>query len=353
MRAGIVAANNIRYSPYIHFYTRIFKKLDAAYELIIPDRNGLKESFDAPLHILPWKAGLPTVVNYFLYAGAVKKILARENYDLIVVLTGNNTAFLGPWLKRHYRQKYIIDIRDYSHENLPPYYLLEKAAIDHSLLNVISSAKFTGFLPPSEYTVCHNCTEGMQQVSSFIRGREPIRIGYVGGLSYVEQCTRLMKLVAGDQRFLFEFYGTSDLEEAMRASAEAFHCERIIFHGGYLPEEKGAILQKVDILFNAYGNGCALLDCALSNKLYDAYAYTKPILTSPGTYMSEMAGLLAFELDFDKPDIMDQLYSWYMQTDPEELTVFAEQKLRDVMRENEGTRKKIEEAVSAVIQVKK
>lgn len=353
MRVGIVAASNIRESPYIFFYTQLFREMNMAYELIIPNRRGLEETFDAPLHVLPWNAHLPTVANYYKYCGAVKKILEKEAYDFLVVFTGNNAAFLGLWLRKHYQHRYIIDIRDFSHENIAPYYALEKTAIENSLLNIISSRKFTSFLPEAEYHVCHNCAYGMNTVAPFRRGKEPIRIGYVGGLFYVEQCNKLMKLVSEDPRFVFEFYGTSPLEQTMRETAEPYHCDRIIFHGGYQPKEKGAILEKVDILFNAYGNGCAWLDCALSNKLYDAYAYTKPIVNSPGTYMSEMAGPLSFELDFDKKDILNDLYSWYQQINPQTVDSYAAQKLREVVQENEDTRKKIEEAVSTQIQVKR
>ena len=352
MRIGIIAASNIRYSPYIHFYTTLFKKMNVVYELIIPNREGLEEIFDAPLHVFPWEADKSTLVNYYQYSRYIKKVLRKGKYDFLVVLTGNNAAFLGLWLKRNYQNKYIVDIRDYSHENIYPYFLLEKAAITNSRLNVISSSKFMNFLPEAEYCVCHNCSYINQTMPAFIHGQIPIKIGYVGGLYYVEQCTKLMKLVAADSRFCFEFYGTSPMEKIMREAAEAFDCERIIFHGGYLPQEKGRILQQVDILFNAYGNGCALLDYALSNKLYDAYAYIKPILTSPGTYMSEMAGPLSFELDFGESDIMNKLYSWYMQINPNDVEAFAARKLNEVVQENEFTKKKIEEAVLAGSQVK-
>lgn len=347
MRIGIIAANNIRYSPYIFFYTELLRKLNVAYEVIIPDRNRLEESFGVPLHILPWRRRLPTVVNYSIYSGSVKKILKREAYDLLVVLTGNNAAFLGPWLKKHYSKRYIIDIRDYSHEDYPPYYSREKVAIENSLLNIISSLKFTRFLPASEYYVCHNCSDGIQIMNTFKRQEDTIRIGYVGSLSYVEQCIKMMKLVTDDPRFIFEFYGTSPVEQMMREKAKTFNCDRIIFHGGYIPEEKSTILRKVDILFNAYGNGCPLLDYALSNKLYDAYAYVKPILTSPGTYMSEMAGPLSFEMNFENKDLMNDLYSWYMHINPEKIEIFSKNKMHEIVQENENTKKRIEEVIVA------
>lgn len=345
MRIGIIAANNLRYSPYIIFYTHLFKKYNITYELIIPNRNDVEESFDSALHVFPWHSKLPVLINYYIYSNRVKRIVQEENYDFLVVLTGNNAAFLGLWLKKHYKNRYIIDIRDYSHENIYPYFLLEKIAVENSRLNIISSRKFTSFLPTAEYCVCHNCPNVIKKIFTYKQGKTPISIGYVGSINYVEQCMKLMELVANDTRFCFEFYGTSPMEKVLQDKAKIIKCKRIVFHGGYAPEEKGNIIQKVDILFNAYGNGCALLDYALSNKLYDAYLYVKPILTSPGTYMSEMAGPLSFELDFDKPDILNCLYAWYTQIDARNVELFALQKLQDIVKENEKTIQKIRNVI--------
>ena len=46
---------------------------------------------------------------------------------------------------------YILAIRDYTHENIPPYFAREKRAIRASALNVVSSRKFQTFLPQGEY----------------------------------------------------------------------------------------------------------------------------------------------------------------------------------------------------------
>ena len=77
MRVGIIAANNIRYSPYIFFYTEILKKIDVEYELIIADRYGLKENFDSVVHVLPWDHSQKTIVNYLKYTSNVKTIIRR------------------------------------------------------------------------------------------------------------------------------------------------------------------------------------------------------------------------------------------------------------------------------------
>lgn len=78
MRVGIIAANNIRYSPYIFFYTDILSKNNIEYELIYPDRNGLEENFDGVSYILPWNGKMPTLLSYALYSNSVIKVIKQR-----------------------------------------------------------------------------------------------------------------------------------------------------------------------------------------------------------------------------------------------------------------------------------
>lgn len=340
MRIGIIAANNIRYSPYIFFYIDILAKAGMEYELIYPNRNKIEERFEGITHVLPWNRQLPTMLSYAIYAKKVIKVIKRRRYDALIVLTGVNAAYLALWLKRHYAEKYVVDIRDFSHENVRVFRALESVAVHHSLINVISSMRFKQFLPDAEYRVCHNCNpkDADQAVHSFCKGDGQVRIGYVGSLSYVEQCERLMKLVAQDERFCLEFYGTSKAESVLQEYGKQLSSNRICFHGGYSPCEKAEIIGRVDILFNAYGNGTPLLDCALSNKLYDALIYKKAILTCPNTYMTEVGGPMAFPIDLAGESTLDALYEWYRGIERDQLVRYADSVLVEVLHENAMTK---------------
>lgn len=343
MRIGIIAANNIRYSPYVFFYTDILKKSGIEYELIYPDRNALGESFDGVSHTLPWNRKLPTFLNYALYSNAVIKVIKQRKYDALIVLTSVNAAYLSMWLKRNYAKRYIVDIRDYSHENIPPYFYLESVAVRNSLMNVISSAKFAEFLPKADYSVCHNMnqTEAERADYSFCKAKGIIRIGYVGALSYIDQCNRLMKLVAADERFILDYYGSSVSEPVLKAYAQELGCDRIRFHGAYSANEKPAIIQNVDILFNAYGNGIPLLDYALSNKLYDALIHQRPILTCPNTYMTEMGGPLSYPIDLVTSTSLDGLWEWYYSLDDQNIDNYSRETIANITQEHQETSNQI------------
>lgn len=324
MLVGIIAANNLRFSPYAFFYTKLLDDLGINYELVVPNRNpDIEDKFDGKVNILEWKQGRHNLINYLQYSREVKK-LARKKYDYLIVLTTINAVFSCSWLKRYYAGNYLVDIRDYTYENNLFYYFLEKRAIENAELNVISSAKFQTFLPKNDYLVCHNINTP-KTLSSFSLKKTigRIVIGYIGAVSYEQQCKKLIDLVNLDDRFEFHIYGTGVAEKSLHLYTEALNNERIKMFGSYEPIEKEEIVKKVDILFNAYGNGRPLLDYALSNKLYEAMYYHKPLLTSPNTYMTELGGKMVFAIDFNKVGNLDALWDWYEKIDKDEIDEYA------------------------------
>lgn len=343
---GIVAANNLWISPYAFYYTRLLDELGLDYEIVAPERTpNAKETYDGSLIRVPWDSKKHTLVNYIQYAKTVRKI-ALEKYDALIVLTTLNGVFCYPWLKKHFDQRYILDIRDYTHENHPAYFMLERGAVRRSALNVISSPKFRTFLPKGEYQVCHNITTPPRTEDfHFQKAEGQIVIGYVGLIAYEEQCRRLMELVHADDRFAFHFYGTGPAEAALRAYAETLHEPRIRFFGAYQPGEKGGIIQKTDILFNAYGNVTAGVRCLLANKLYDALYYHKPLLTSPGTLMAEMGGCLAFSSELSDKTALDQLWNWYQSLDPAQADAYASERYAALLAEQRITNETIKQVL--------
>lgn len=150
-----------------------------------------------------------------------------------------------------------------------------------------------------------------------------------------------MDLVNKDERFEFHFYGTGVAEKSLKEYAKKYNNPRIKFMGKYENSEKENIIQKVDILFNLYGNGRPLVDYALSNKLYDALYYHKPLLTSPNTYMQEMGGDMAFSLDLNTSFDLDELWDWYQELDKKAIDNYAHNLYQIVVQENARTQEKI------------
>ena len=344
MKAAIIAFNNLKYSPYIKTYSDHLEKLGIAYDVILPNRDGLSEALGETMYAIPWDKSKSKALNFLKFRHEAIRILKKNKYDFLFVLTTMPTVLLSGYLCRHYKGRYLVDVRDYTYENVAPYFFLEKRAVRHSAMNVISAPGFRKFLPKASYCLCHNVSPAYRagKTKDFApTEKDPIIIGYVGAIAYKEQCIRLMRLVEKDERFCFYLYGSEGGDRRVSQYAEASTCERIRAFGPYKPEEKVGIMQGVDMLFNAYGNGNKLVDHALSNKLYDSFYMGLPLLTSPATAMSEEAGAFSFDIDLANADSLDELYDWYHQIDGKAFDEYSRSYLNQVFASQDAFYEKL------------
>lgn len=343
MRIGIIAANNIRYSPYIFYYANILDAWGIDYELIFADQEKVDDPFNKKSYAVKWNSKIPRAIEYFVYSRKAISIIKKRRYDGLIVLTSITAVYCSMFLKKYYSHRYLVDIRDYTHENIKPYYALEKIGILNSAITIISSPQFVNFLPKYDYIVCHNINFDVDEKHRTWRkpGSDRIVIGYIGAVGYKENCISLMKMVQKDSRFELRIHGFEPGEPKVQNLVKEMNNERITYHGSYKPIEKEEIINSVDILFNTYGNGCPLLDYALSNKLYDALYFKKLLLTSPNTSMEEMSREIAYSIDYTTTTSLDGLYEWIMGLEQAKIQKFQDQRFNEFLTENMITKKQI------------
>ena len=348
MKAAIIAFNNIKYSPYVKTYSDYLDKNNVDYDVIFPDRDGLEENLGNTTYAIKWDKSKNKFINFLKFRNAALRILKKNNYDFVFVLTTMPAVLLGGYLSRKYKGRYLVDIRDYTYEGVKPYFWLEKRAVRNSACNVISSPGFKKFLPEADYLLCHNVSplyrEGKGGDFKSDDG-DKIVIGYVGSIVYKSQCLKLIKLVEKDPRFCFHLYGNEGGDSSLKDYLDSNPCDRIKMFGAYAPSEKVGIMKKINILFNAYGNGKMLLDHAISNKLYDGYYMRIPVLTSPKTLMSEELGDFSYDIDFEKDTSLDGLYEWYKNIDAEAFEKRSVEYLAKVFESQDEFYKKLHTAL--------
>lgn len=350
MKVAIVFVNNIRYSPYVKFYANLLVKNSIEFELIYPNRNNITDEFHATAHIMGgWSDG-NMLRNYYAFRTYCINTMKNNEYDFVIALTTITAVILSDFLIKYYKGKYLVDIRDYTHENNWLYYFMERRVIKNSALNIISSDMFRKFLPfRADYILCHN-TNMSNETSKyeFKKANGRIVIAYIGTIAYAEQCIKLIKLVQRDDRFVFYFYGNEMGKMLVHNYIQICNSDRIRYFGPYKPQEKERIILDADILFNAYGNKSVLLKYALSNKLYDSIYYKKLVLTSPETYMNEILKNASFAMDFGKVHNLDNLFNWYHHLNRYNLNAkFNEMQLQVTMC-NEKTEKKVIECLTSI-----
>lgn len=355
MKVGIILFQNMKYAPFLNMYKRIFDSMDKVeYNVIYLNREKNLSEVEDEQHIaIKWKKlkvikkpVVEKVYNCIAFIPQVRKVLIKNKYDFLVVLTTMPAILIYKILLTNYANKYILDIRDYTKEHIKAYFRIEKKIVQNSALNIISSPAFKSFLPISDYNIIHNVNVSKQdlQIEKYHfkkTNNRPIVISYIGSIQYEKQCEKLIEMVACDNRFVLYFYGNECNGDIISQYVRRINSSRILMKGSFIPEDKPRIFSESDLVFNCYGNDSLLVKCAISNKHYDGAFYRRPLIVSPNTVMKHLAGEFAYALDLSQAVSLDGLYQWYVKLDCEAYEQYARKILDRAIEENEKVEVKI------------
>ena len=240
-------------------------------------------------------------------------------YDKILFLGTYawDVAFLSRYLSKKYRNKYWIDVRDYTFEKIHIYSLLQEKAIKNSFCTAISSPGFKTFLPNYDYVLIHNIDiDNINNAKNLSKIDEPngkIRISFIGTFGYMNFQHRLIDRLGNDDRFILQFFRTSVSEAQLYCNKK--NITNTVFEGKFPAEKTAYYYSRTDIINNLYGNDDPCVQTALSNKLYYSLALKMPILVCKNTEMEIVATEAGngFVFDFDNPKVGDELFSWYKE----------------------------------------
>lgn len=315
---------NLYLCPYICKY---INELDIAYDIIYWDRDGIEEDsgaeclykFSCPAKSNE-KKGISKIFNYIKYMKFVNKILIKNEYSCVILLQTLAGILTYKTIRKQYRGKYILDIRDYTFERNIIFYNMEKALIESSAMTVISSEGFRRFLPKHDYVAVHNSRKledeaAVNSIRNRAHNKSKLVIAFIGYISYQEQHKKLLLLFKNDSRFKLAFIGKE--ANALIPFCEEHSIENVRIIDKFLPQEILNYYKDVDFINNLYGNHTPILDYALSNKLYFAAKLHIPILACADTYMSEISRKYNFgyELDLDDNESANKLFEYYRAID--------------------------------------
>ena len=322
MKIAFISMSNLYLCPYINKYLDVMRG-QAEYDIIYWNRHGVEESADGVSRVFAyekpfddlqpkWKK-LLQMVGFSRY---VRKIITENRYDGLVILHTNSAILLCRTLKKYYKNRFILDIRDYSMEKNPLDFRIEKGLTALSAVNFISSEGYRTFLPEADYYMVHNSTQiDPAFVQQFRQARNAgpgaIRISFIGLVRFFAQNERLAAILGNDSRFQLNYFGKNADELKARLAEKGY--TNLSFTDQFPPEQTLSFYQQTDIINNAYGNHDLSLDYAYSNKLYYAAILGLPILVSPGTYMADIVTKYGIGFVFDLEDARapEKLYQYY------------------------------------------
>ena len=146
-RYCLISFCNMYVLPYAKLYINAILASGAECDLIYWDRdavNGDNDRFDGCKKICyqrkmtPKSSAIEKLVGYIESRNFIVKELKTNNYDGIVFLQTHAAVACKGILKKKYRGKYIVDVRDFTLENYNIYRKLEKKVITDSYATVIS-----------------------------------------------------------------------------------------------------------------------------------------------------------------------------------------------------------------------
>lgn len=340
-RVCFISLGNIYLVPYLNQYREV---LDDNFDIIYWDRENLNETISGS-NIRVFRYNKKTnntfskFLSYYLFKRYVKRVLKKQRYDCVIFLQTLGAIITGNYLVKNYRQKYVIDIRDYSYEGNKLIYSIERKLINNSLFCVISSEGYKKFLPAQDYIIAHNYRKLDEIKTDSIRKRNKekpvLNIAFIGYVNYHEQHRKLLLNLKNDNRFILTFIGTRALE--LKDFCEKNDIRNVRLGDRFNSEDILDLYKDVDLVNNLYGNHTPILDYALSNKLYFAAELNIPILTCTDTYMSEVSHTFGFGIDVDVSDVNcgDLIFAEYKRINWERLANGCEMFLEKAHNEQE------------------
>lgn len=275
---------------------------------------------------------------YFEARKFICQALMFGDYDRVVFLQSHGAVLCSNVLLKKYRNRYIIDIRDYSLEHIKLYYHVESRLIKNAYASVISSPAYKKFLPEGDFYLAHNFNPFTQEELSFAKDKEScnqIRISYVGTVRFYDMDKKLLNHLANDPRYIVKYFGRGS--EVLKKYCIESNINNVEFCGSFRQDQTIEFYKSTDLINNLYGNHCNDLDYALSNKLYHCIQLHIPILVCPDTYMAEVTEKysLGFVLDINDPQSFEKLYNWFLNFDRKRFAKGCEDYLIQVQKDNE------------------
>lgn len=300
MKIGILLPTNVYFAPYSRIYTDIYDEANIAYDIIYFDKRNLEEKaahrFKASLSSTDGM--LKRLWGYLRYARFLCKVIKAEKYDRLIVCGPQIGIFLYPFLKRHFKGKFILDYRDLSIEQR--FMSIYEKLLGISAYNVISSPGFKRCLPDGhDYLLSHNFSIELLKEALNEEGEGPskpklhegkIQVLTIGGIRDFEQNAAVMTALANNDKFETAYIGRGEegADVKLRELAEKENIKNVFFSGFYKKEDEPGIIENATFLNIFYPRKMSH-DTALSNRFYSSLIFRKPMITTYDTIQGDYA----------------------------------------------------------------
>lgn len=344
MKIALICPSNIIYMPYVKNYEEIFASNNDNYTIINWDRFKIEDSKDANKYRDNKIGHQRNYFDYFTYKKFIEKRLKKEKYDKIIIFGLQLAYFLRKILQKDYKNKYIIDVRDYN-KILSVYRPTKLFASSYSV--VISSPGYKKWLPKQfEYIVNHNIIfNELKSLENFklLNNNHQIKISYIGMITNLKENLSLINLLKNKKSFYIIFHGEGTINSEIESYMNENNIVNVSVSGRYEKKNENQLYHEADFInMFLYDNSLNNSTC-LSNRLYNAAANGKPLLTLKGTYLAEEIQKYNLGLVIETLESLEEELLNYIKNFNEKLFLKGRsQFFEKVQRDNENFVKEIE-----------
>lgn len=312
-------------APYLKYYEDVCKKLKVNYDRFLWDRDhdgGLEYSGNTFLlhKICPFGKGkIYKILPMLEYRRNLLKVLKHGNYTHLVLINSLASFMIYNYVLENYKEHYIMDIRDYTYEKYSIYGRRINRLVSNSAFTTISSKGFLRFLDDNAKIVLnHNISNLANKIDEpTLLKRNPVSIGFVGSVRYQHENMQLIDSLKDNKKYELLFIGSIVNGCNLKSICEDKKIRNVFFDGKFNNIDKPKIYKNIDMINSIYGNFSMEVTTAVPNRYYDALLFKKPIITSKGTYLSELVENrgLGISIDVENDDIEEKISHYILHFD--------------------------------------
>ena len=306
MRIALICPSNRLFMPYVDNYLNFLDSNDIEYDVINWDRLDIEQRSE--LTYRDSKIGHQRgFINYLKYKRFVINRLKKKKYDTVVVFGIQLTYFLRGFIVKEYKNRFIIDIRDYN--GLIKYFDMEKT-IKNSAFTVLSSSGFKGWLPRSDKYFINNNTQvsSIDELRVFdadLKNKKVLSISYIGTIRDYEINIKLIESLKNINKFVIKYHGQGIINQDMQDYLINKKIDNVRLNGKYDKNQESSLYLESDFI-NILIPAASINDrTLLPNRLFNSALYAKPLITIEGTYLSEIVKLYNLGLVIDSFQNLD------------------------------------------------
>lgn len=282
MKIGLVVPANLKYSPYVNYYTDILQKENVEYRIMSWDKVGIKEGTDMAYTLQTSDFDRKKILaGHFLFANKCKQYIRKEKITHLIIYTIAPLFFMGYHFLQSFQGRIIMDIRDDSPFRRKFLNRLNRFA-DLAWTIVVSSPFYAEWIRKKSFQ-CHNVNIATLNRYDDSFSHEPftfpVKLTFAGMLIEEQLNIEVVRQLADKEDFSLTYIGMEiEGKQKLRKYVEDNSIHNVTFKGEYKKEDIVDIYRKEADLVNILRAKTEINKNALPNKLYDAVISGIPIV---------------------------------------------------------------------------